>query len=342
MLSIYYKIVPQPFPDGVSNGFAVSTGNRYRWRFKRWVSTICARDLHTALNAANPSTNHSHCGKFSANQRAGTLWTLIVWPQGSFEIGLSKCKQVALVVRRNFDKMRNCLSYCTHTLPAFLMNLGIWAILEIFDKFDVVTDVLTLDRDLRSTKDHRLMVYGATHNNFGLWQNRTVDYLLEHIIKIISNPGSPDEAAKINTAIKTLTIKQHDRSDDFYKLISEGLLRRTLFQKLCQIAGPLADEVAVNSELLIMCINRELMTMQHLKELSNFSDRNEKVANYLIHNVNNLYRLSVFLFVIQNWARDTNLIELVEDIAFDVEVIQSKKLGDKLEEDKLKKLCLIY
>ena len=222
------------------------------------------------------------------------------------------------------------------------MNLGIWGILEIFHKFDIITDVLTLDADLKTTNEGRKMEHGATHNEYGVWTKRTMDYLLQHIIKIISNPGSPDEAAKINTALKTLTISEHNRSDDFYKLISEGLMRRTLFQKLCQIAAPLADEIAVNSELLIMCINRELLTMKHLQELSNYEDRNHKIANYLIHNVNNFYRLSVFLFVIQNWARDTNLIELLEDISFDMEVIQAKKMGDKVEVDKLQRLCLIY
>ena len=98
----YYKIVPQPSPDGVSNGFAVSTKNRYRCHFKRRPVTICARDLHTALNAANPSANRitikpdrwrrprfqlcfAHvphvAANPSANQRAGTLWTLIVCAQ---------------------------------------------------------------------------------------------------------------------------------------------------------------------------------------------------------------------------------------------------------------------
>ena len=238
--------------------------------------------------------------------------------------------------------MRNCLAYAVNSLPKFLINLGIWSLIEIFEKFEVITNVLTLDKDLTQTTKAKDMVYGATRNKSGVWQNRTCEFLLEHLVKIISNPGSPDEAARINTAIRTLTIQQHGEASDFYKVLAEGLHRRVMFQKMCQIAQPLADEIAVNSELLIMLINRDLMTMEHLQELSTFSDRNNKIANYLIHNVNNYYRLSMFLFVIQNWVRDTNLIELVEDIAFDMEVCQSYKLNDKINEDKLKKLCYIY
>ena len=238
--------------------------------------------------------------------------------------------------------MKNCLAYATCSLPKFLISLGLWSIIDIFERFNVITNVLTLDGNLRTTTEAKNMVYGATKNEYGVWTNRTCDFLLEHLVKIISNPGSPDEACRINTAIRTLTIKQHDDASSFYNVMTEGLHRRVMFQKMCQIACPLADEIAVNSELLIMLINRELMTMKHLQELSTFSDRNNKIANYLIHNVNNYYRLSVFLFVIQNWARDANLIELVEEIAFDMEVCQRSKLNDKINEDKLQKLRYIY
>ena len=238
--------------------------------------------------------------------------------------------------------MRNCLSYCVHTLPGFLINLGIWSILEVFDKFHVMTNVLTLDEHLRTTKEHSLMKFGATRNKQGLWENRTVDFLLEHIVRIISNPGSPHEAAKINTALRSLTITQHGRSSDFYKLMLEGLNRRDIFQKMSQLAGPLADEVAVNSEFLTMLINRELLSLKHLQELSTFSDRNVKVAHYLVHNVNNYYRLKIFLYVVQNWCIDRNLIELLEEISFELEVIQSSKMKQKIEEDQMNELCLIY
>ena len=153
--------------------------------------------------------------------------------------------------------MRNCLSYSTHSLPQFLINLGIWNILEVFDTFNVITNVLTLDQHLRTTNDHSQMKFGATRNSQGLWQNRTVEYLLNHLIRIISNSGSPEEATKINTALKCLTIKQHGNSSDFYKILSEGLHRHTLFKKLSQITEPLTDEIAVNSELLVMLNNRE-------------------------------------------------------------------------------------
>ena len=238
--------------------------------------------------------------------------------------------------------MRNCLAYATYSLPTFLISLGMWSVIEIFEKFNVITDVLTLDKGLRATTLATEMAFGATRNEYGVWTNRTCEFLLEHLVKIISNPGSPDEACRINTAIRTLTIKKHGDATEFYNVMTEGLHRRVMFQKMCQIAGPLADEVSTNSELLIMLINRDLMTMKHLQELSTFPDRNNKVANYLIHNVNNYYRLKVFLYVIQTWARDTNLIELVEEIAFDMEVCQCNKLNDRIAEDKVKKLCYIY
>ena len=238
--------------------------------------------------------------------------------------------------------MRNCLSYATYTLPAFLLNLGIWAIIEVLEEFGVITDVLTLDENLRSTKKKEEMVYGAVRNEQGLWQKRSVDYLLCHLLKIISNPGSGEEATKINTAIKTLTKKQHGESSDFYKILSEGLHRRALFQKMSQIAGLLSDEIQVNSEFLIIMINNELLTMKHLQELTESPDRPVKIAHYLIHNENTYHRLKVFIFCVKNWCRDTNLIELVEEIGFEMEMIQSVKLQQKVEEDQPKKLCLIY
>ena len=201
---------------------------------------------------------------------------------------------------------------------------------------------MTLDQNLRTTKEGTQMKYGATRNSQGLWENRSTDFLLTHLIRIISNPGSPEEAININSAIKCLTIKQHGTSADFYKILSEGLNRRMIFQKLSQIMGPLSDEIEVNSEFLMMLINNELLTMRHLEELSSFQDRNFKIAHYLIHNVNNYHRLSVFLFCVQNWCRDTNLIELMEDISFEMEIVQSQKLQQKVDEDITRKLCLIY
>ena len=76
--------------------------------------------------------------------------------------------------------------------------------------------------------------------------------------------------------------------------------------------------------------------------LSSFSDWNVKVAHYLIHNVNNYYRLKVFLFVIQNWCHDRNLIKLLEEISFEMELVQANKLQQKVEEDIMEKMCLIY
>ena len=103
------------------NGHAVSTASRHRRRFKRWVSTICARDLHTSLNAANPSSNRMATGgaglvfgfvlhtaltlrQILGQSEAGDPLDPNGVRPGSFETGLSNCTQVALVVEKKLSK----------------------------------------------------------------------------------------------------------------------------------------------------------------------------------------------------------------------------------------------
>ena len=159
------------------------------------------------------------------------------------------------------------------------------------------------------------MKFAATRNDQGLWTNRTTEFIVYHISKQISLPGSVEEAMKINTALKSLTIKRLGNSSQFYELISEGCHPRMLFQKLSQIAGPLEEELKTNSELLIMIIDRKLMAMGHLHELSSFPDRPTKITHHIIHNINHYQRLKTFLYIIQNWSFDQNLVELMEEIS---------------------------
>ena len=238
--------------------------------------------------------------------------------------------------------MRNCLAFATQSLPSFLIQMGIWNILDVFNTFQVITDVLTLDQSLVKTTVPEEMKFGATLNDQGYWTNRSANFLLQHLVKLISNPGSPEEAVKINTALKTLCIKQNGSSYKFYEMVLEGTHQRMLFQKLSQICGPLEDEIKINTELIIMLINSHLLTLQHFQELSTFQDCATKIAHYLIHNVNRLHRLNAFLYIIQNWCRDNNLIQLLEEVVFDVEMIQSVNIQQNIEDDMKKTLCEMY
>ena len=143
--------------------------------------------------------------------------------------------------------MRNCLSYATVSLPHFILQLGIWNIIDVFNSFNVITDVLTLDASLLETKKTEEMRFAATLNDQGYWTNRSTNYIVYHLIRIIATPGSPEEATRINTALKTLCIKLFGNSTKFYDILSEGAHRRMIFQKLSQIAGPLEDEIKTNT-----------------------------------------------------------------------------------------------
>ena len=237
--------------------------------------------------------------------------------------------------------MRNCLSFCTN-LSAFIIQTGIWSILDAFHQFRVVTDILVLNEHLVKTTNVEEMRYAATRNDYGVWTSRTTDFIVLHLTNLISSPGTVDEVTRINTALKCLCINKLGNVTQFYKLISEGYQRRMMYQKLCQIAGPLEDELKTNSEFLITLVNRKLIAMEHLHQLSTFPDRAKKSSHYIIHNINHLERLKIFLFAVQNWCCDRNLIELVEDISFDIEMIELAKIDQKIIYDKSLTICDIY
>ena len=238
--------------------------------------------------------------------------------------------------------MKNCLAFCTHTLPAFILELGIWNIIDVFRQFKITTDVLTLDKHLLETEDVNQMKFAATINDQGLWTNRTTENIILHLTNMIAQPGTVEEVTKINSALKVLCIKKFGNTSKFYGLMSEGINRRMLFQKMCQLAGPLEDEIATNTEFLIMLVNRKLVDLDHLHQLSSFTDRSTKIAHYIIQNINHYHRLKTFLYIVQNWCVDKNLIELMEEIAFDVELVQSPHIEKKITEDMRNRICDIY
>ena len=220
--------------------------------------------------------------------------------------------------------------------------MGIWNILDAFHQFRVVTDILILNEHLVKTTNVEDMRFAATRNNYGVWTSRTTDFIVQHLTNLISSPGTVYEATRINTALKCLCIKKLGNATEFYKLICEGYQTRMIYQKMCQIAGPLEDELKTNSEFLIALVNGKLINMDHLQQLSSFPDRPKKITHYIIHNINHLERMKKFLFTVQNWCCDRNLIELVEDISFDIEMMETAKIDQKILYDTSLTICDIY
>ena len=118
-------------------------------------------------------------------------------------------------------KCEKSSSIC-YTIITKLSYPNVWNILDVFNTFQVITDVLTLDQSLVKTTVPEEMKFGVTLNDQGYWKNRSANFLLQHLVKLISNPGLPEEAVKINTALKTLCIKQNGSSSKFYEMVSEA------------------------------------------------------------------------------------------------------------------------
>ena len=134
--------------------------------------------------------------------------------------------------------MKNCLEFVGTKLTSFIVTFGVFSILDVLRQFQVVTNVVTLDQSFLKTEDLTKIPYGATRSVHGYLNLKAQRDLVKIIINIICNPGSPEEAVKINTALKSLYKKVHKDAGRFYALISEGFHRRMLFQKLSQIYGP--------------------------------------------------------------------------------------------------------
>ena len=228
--------------------------------------------------------------------------------------------------------MKNCLEFASIKLTNFIVTFGVFAVIDALQKMNVITDVITLDRDYNRTDVLENMKWGAFMTKDGFRLKAPSD-LIKHLIWIICNPGSPEEAIKINSALKCLCFKLNENTGRFYNLMSEALHRRMMFYKLSQIYSPLIEEVKVNQEFLNMMINSNLISMD--QELAG-------IANFLVHNINDYQRLKQFLFIVENSVRDRNLIEDLEEIVYEIEIYQCGRIEDKIKEDIEKKLCLLY
>ena len=233
--------------------------------------------------------------------------------------------------------MKNCLDFSHIKLTNFIVTFGVFNVIDVLVKFGIITDVITLDKNFHRTEELQEMRFGAVLTQVGYstaYSLKAQSDLIKHLVHLICNPGSPEKAININSALKCLCLKINKNADRFYELIREAMHRRMMFQKLSQIYGPLNEEVKqVNQEFLNMMINSNLISMD--QELSG-------IANFLVHNINDYQRLKQFLFIVENSVRNLNLIEELKEIVYEIEIYQCGKINDRINEDIEKKLCLLY
>ena len=82
-----------------------------------------------------------------------------------------------------------------------------------------------LDEHYLKTTDLAKVKFGATRSEYGYLNLKATSYIVNYLVKLITNPGSPKEALEINTALKSLS-KKHDQSRKFCAMLHEGLHRR--------------------------------------------------------------------------------------------------------------------
>ena len=232
--------------------------------------------------------------------------------------------------------MKNCLDFAHKKLIQFIMTFGVFQVIDVLTKFQVMTDIVMLDKHYLKTEQVEEAMFGAVVAEMGYYLKAPSE-LIKRLVTIICNPGSPEEALRINSALKTLCIRNNNVGR-FYNLLSEGLHRRMMFYKLSQIYTPLIEEVRVNKDFLIMLFNNDLIQMDHLQEVYDETS----IAHYIIHNINDHSRLKKFCFFVQHWVRDTNMIEQLKEITFEIEMFQCANLNQKITEDSKQKLCLLY
>ena len=222
--------------------------------------------------------------------------------------------------------MKNCLEFASIKLTNFIVTFGVFAVIDALQKMNVITDVITLDRDYNRTDVLENMKWGAFMTKDGFRLKAPSD-LIKHLIRIICNPGSPEEAIKINSALKCLCFKVNGNTGRFYDLMSEALYRRMMFYKLSQIYSPLIEEVKVNQEFVICMINQNLIDLNQLHELAG-NDQAVKISQYIVHNINHYKRLKQFVYTVKNSVRDRNLIEDLEEIVYEIEIYQCGRIED--------------
>ena len=219
--------------------------------------------------------------------------------------------------------------------------MDVFDVLDILNHFAIITNVITLDRSYVKTQDLTEMKYAATQNEYG-YNLMAPSAVVNCLVQLLTNPGSPEEAYKMNTALKTLDVKKNGNSEKFYELLEEVLSRRLLFQNMAQIYSPRIEEVKTNKELIIILVNNKLIDMTHFEELAGSSDTELRIAHYIIHNINSYRKLGCFAYLSGSWSRDSNMVEQVLEIQFEIECFQMARLEDLINQDEKRKACLIY
>ena len=106
--------------------------------------------------------------------------------------------------------MKNCLEFANIKLTQFIVTFGVFNEIYVLTKFGLVTDVITLDSNYHRTEEVEEMRFGAILTEVGYstaYSLKAYSDLIKHPVTIICNPGSPKEAIKINSALKTLCLK---------------------------------------------------------------------------------------------------------------------------------------
>ena len=242
--------------------------------------------------------------------------------------------------------MKNCLEFTIIKLTNFIVTFGVFDVIDALRKFGVLIDVVTLNKEFHETDVLEEMKFGAILTEVGYsiaYNLKAQSDLIKHLIKIICNPGSEgsEVVVKINSALKCLCLKVNGNTDRFYSLMSDAMYKRMMFQKISQIFLPLIEEVKVNKEFLNCMINSKLIDLNHLNQLTG-NEQSMKIAHYIVNNVNDIRRLKQFLYIVKNWVRDRNLIEDLEETAYEIVIYQCGRIENKIKEDIEKKLCLLY
>ena len=237
--------------------------------------------------------------------------------------------------------MKNFFEFSVINLTNYIMTMGILEVIDTLHRFAIITNVITLDRACVKTNILSEMKHCAYRTELGL-NLMAPSRVAEHLVGLLTNPGSPEEAYRMNSALKALDIIKNGNAVKFYTLVKEAMERRLLFQKMSQIYAPLIEEVKVNKEFLIVLVNNRLIDLAHLEELSGNDQTPIRTAHYIIHNINSLKKLSKFSFLCEKWCRDVNMVEMIFEIQFEIEMFQLSKIDDLIEKDGQKKICLIY
>ena len=104
--------------------------------------------------------------------------------------------------------MKNCFEFNLLALTRYITVMGVFEVIDILNYFKVATGVITLDASCLKTRELQHMKHVATRTQLGL-HIMDPSKVISYLVNIITNPGSPEEAYQINTALKTLEKQQH-------------------------------------------------------------------------------------------------------------------------------------